>query len=573
MEESTPISLESPYTGTIGGYLIERLQSLGVDHVFGVPGDYIIAFFKQLSDSKIQLVNTCDELTAGYAADAYARIRGLGAVCVTYSVGGLKVINATAQAFAEKSPIIVITGAPGINERTKNALLHHTVRDFDTQRRIFDEVTIASAVLSDPTTACHEVDRVLSLALQFKRPVYIELPRDMVFRPVGCPHMYTPQKHVSDQNKLLSALAEATLLINSAKQPVIIAGVELHRFGLVDKLLRLAEKTEIPVAATILSKSVIGEYHPLYMGIYEGAMGYESVRAYVESSDCLILLGAPLTDVDLGQYTAHIDQEKAIYVTSEQLTIGYHSYLEVRLQDFLDGLLTMPLAPKTLNFPHPPTLQPFQSIKGQKIKVKRLFERLNRILSDDTVVIADVGDALFGGLDLVVHGKTEFLAPAYYLSLGFAVPACIGAQLANPQLRPLVLVGDGAFQMSGMEVSTIARLKLNPIIIVLNNRGYGTERPLQDGPFNDLQLWQYSQIPEIFGGGIGLKVETEDELDNALETAQAHTDSFTLIDVQLDPYDRSPALERLTQRLAMKTREFPATNVLPDGNNSKEKKI
>jgi indolepyruvate decarboxylase len=529
--------------------------------VFGVPGDYIIAFFKQLSDSKIELVTTCDELTAGYAADAYARIRGLGAVCVTYSVGGLKVVNATAQAFAEKSPIIVITGAPGISERTKNALLHHTVRDFDTQRRVFDEVTIASAVLSDPTAACLEVDRVLSRALQFKRPVYIELPRDMVFKTVGCPHTYTPPEQVSDQNKLLSALEEATSLINSAKQPVIIAGVELHRFGLVDTLLTLAEKTEIPVAATILSKSVIGEYHPLYMGIYEGAMGYEPVRAYVESSDCLILLGAPLTDVDLGQYTAQIDQEKAIYVTSEQLTIGYHSYLDVRLQDFLDGLLTMPLALKTLNFPHPPTLQPFNSIKGQKITVKRLFERLNKTLSDDTVVITDVGDALFGGLDLVVHGKTEFLAPAYYLSLGFAVPASIGAQLANPRLRPLVLVGDGGFQMSGMEVSTIARLKLNPIIILLNNRGYGTERPLQDGPFNDLQLWHYSQIPQIFGGGIGLKVATEDELDDALETAQAHMDSFTLIDVQLDPHDKSSALERLTQRLAMKTHEFPTTNV------------
>ncbi|HXY88024.1 MAG TPA: thiamine pyrophosphate-binding protein [Candidatus Acidoferrales bacterium] len=564
MEESASISFESPYMGTIGGYLIERLQSLGVDHVFGVPGDYIITFFKQLSDSKIQLVTTCDELTAGYAADAYARIRGLGAICVTYCVGGLKVVNAAAQAFAEKSPIIVITGAPGMNERTKNALLHHTVRDFDTQQRVFDEVTIASTVLSDPNTACHEIDRVLSQALQFKRPVYIELPRDMVFKSIGCPHVYIPQKQVSDQNKLRSALAEAALLINRAKQPVIIAGVELHRFGLVDKLLTLAEKTAIPVAATILSKSVIGEYHPLYMGVYEGAMGHESVRTYVESSDCLILLGAPLTDVDLGQYTAHIDQERAIYVTSEQLTIGYHSYLDVRLQDFLDGLLKMSLAAKTLNFPHPPTIQPFHLIKGKKIKVKRLFERLNWILSDNTVVITDVGDALFGGLDLVVHSKTEFLAPAYYLSLGFAVPACIGAQLANPQLRPLVLVGDGAFQMSGMEVSTIVRLKMNPIIMVLNNKGYGTERPLQDGPFNDLQLWQYSQIPKILGEGIGLKVETEDELEDALETAQANVVSFTLIDVQLDPHDKSSALERLTQRLAMKTHEFPVTDVLPE---------
>lgn len=153
MKESISFSLESPYMGTIGGYLVERLQSFGVDNVFGVPGDYIIAFFKQLSDSKIQLVTTCDELTAGYAADAYARIRGLGAICVTYYVGGLKVVNATSQAFAEKSPIIVIAGAPGINERRKNALLHHTVRDFDIQRRVFEKVTIASAVLGDPATA------------------------------------------------------------------------------------------------------------------------------------------------------------------------------------------------------------------------------------------------------------------------------------------------------------------------------------------------------------------------------------------------------------------------------------
>lgn len=558
MELNTAISTpnKSPYTGTIGEYLIKRLQGSGVEHVFGVPGDYIIAFFKQLNDSNIQLVTTCDELTAGYAADSYARIRGLGAVCVTYGVGGLKVVNSTAQAFAEKSPVVVICGAPGMGERTKHALLHHSVRSFDTQRRVFDEITIASAVLEDPTTACHEVDRVLVDAQQFKRPVYIELPRDMVFKSVGRPHIYKPPKQVSDRNVLNSALTEAASLLNSATQPVIIAGVEIHRFELVDKLLALAEKTAIPVAATILSKSVIGEYHPLYMGIYEGAMGNESVRTYVESSDCLLLLGAPLTDVDLGQYTAHINQEKAIYVTSEQLTIGFHSFLDVRFQDFLDGLLTMPLAHRTLTFPRPPALQPFISVKDQKITVRRLFARLNWILTDNTIVIADVGDALFGGLDLVVHCRTEFLAPAYYLSLGFAVPACIGAQLANRQLRPLVLVGDGAFQMSGMEVSTIARLGLNPIIVLLNNRGYGTERPLQDGSFNDLQLWQYSKIPEIVGGGRGIKVETEDELDDALATAQARTDGFTLIDVQLDPYDKSPALERLTKYLAMKTRIF-----------------
>jgi len=192
--------------------------------------------------------------------------------------------------------------------------------------------------------------------------------------------------------------------------------------------------------------------------------------------------------------------------------------------------------------------------KGQKITVKRLFERLNWALKDNTIVIADVGDALFGGLDLITHRRTEFLAPGYYLSLGFAVPASIGAQLANPNLRPLVLVGDGAFQMSGIEVSTIARLGLNPIIVVFNNYGYATERPIQDGPFNDLQVWQYSRFPEIVGGGTGAVVTTEDELDQALDAAQAYTGGFTIIEVQLDPHDSSPALQRLAEGLAKKIR-------------------
>jgi indolepyruvate decarboxylase len=517
----------------------------------------VLGFFKQLSDSQLNLVTTCDELNAGYAADAYARIRGMGAVCVTYSVGGLKVVNATAQAYAEKSPLVVIAGAPGIKERIGNPLLHHKVRTFDTQRKVFAEVTVASTVLDDPSTACGEIDRVLSEAFRVSRPVYIELPRDMTFAPVKLP--YPPQstqaEAASDPNALLNAVDDAVKMINSAEQPVVIAGVELHRFGLQDKLLAFVDKVRIPVAATILAKSVVGEYHPLYIGIYEGAMGFASVRDYVESSDCLILLGAFMTDVNLGQYTAHIDQEKAIYVTSEQCSIRHLHYACVRLHDFLDGLISAPLTPRTPHdLPRPRSMEPFLTKRGQKITVKRLFERLNLALEDNTVVIADVGDALFGGLDLITHRRTEFLSPGYYLSLGFAVPASIGAQLADPNLRPLVLVGDGAFQMTGIEGSTIARLGLNPIIVVLNNFGYATERPMQDGPFNDLQLWQYSLVPDIVGGGKGAVVTTEDELDHALEVAQAYTAGFTIIDVQLDPHDSSPALQRLTAGLAKKIR-------------------
>lgn len=558
---------------SIGDYLIQRLYAHGVRHVFGIPGDYVLAFYDLLSRSKLRLINTCDEQGAGFAADAYARVRGLGAVCTTYCVGGLKVANTTAEAFAEKSPVVVISGAPGMKEREKNPLLHHKVREFDTQKKVFDQLTIASTVLSDPQTAFQEIDRVLHTALRFKRPVYIELPRDLVFVP-GIPHHKTPEIHErSDRRCLREALAEAEQMINRARQPVVLADVEVHRFGLQDQVLKLVEKTGIPVAATVLGKSVIGEQHPLYLGIYEGAMGREEVRQYVEGSDCLIMLGAFMTDINLGIYTAHLDPARSIYATSERLSIRYHTYEDVRFRDFVSGLLRLPLRRRAAGkIPHPPAAAtepgaltapgreasadrgavrtPRPAPRPEKITVKRLFERLNAFLSDTTVVVADVGDALFGATDLFIRHRTEFISPAYYTSMGFAVPACIGAQLANPKLRPLVLVGDGAFQMTGMELSTVARYKLNPVVVVLNNRGYGTERQMQDGPYNDVWPWQYHRLPEILGAGRGWTVETEAELDRALREAERHTDSFCLLDVHLAPLDRSPALDRLAGRMA-----------------------
>src|SRR5229473_7700576 len=216
----------------IGDYLIQRLYANGVRHVFGIPGDYVLGFYDLLQHSKLRIINTCDEQGAGFAADAYARISGLGAVCITYCVGGLKVANTTAEAFAEKSPVVVISGAPGMKEREKNLLLHHKVREFDTQKKVFDQLTVASAVLSDPQTAFQEIDRVLHAALRFKRPVYIELPRDMVFLP-GMPHYKPSELHeASDPKTLPAAIAEAVATINAAKKPVILADVEVHRFGL-----------------------------------------------------------------------------------------------------------------------------------------------------------------------------------------------------------------------------------------------------------------------------------------------------------------------------------------------------
>jgi indolepyruvate decarboxylase len=538
----------------VGEYLIQRLYAHGVRHVFGLPGDYVLGFYDLLSRSKLRIVNTCDEQGAGFAADAYARVRGLGAVCITYCVGGLKVANTTAEAYAEKSPVVVISGAPGMKEREKNPLLHHKVKEFDTQKKVFDQLTVASTVLSDPQTAFQEIDRVLHAAMRYKRPVYIELPRDQVFKP-GIPHHHTPEIHErSNPRSLDAALGEAVEMINRARQPVILADVEVHRFGLQDQVLELVQRSRVPVAATVLGKSVIGEQHPLYLGIYEGAMGRDDVRQYVESSDCVILLGAFMTDINLGIYTAHLDPARSIYATSEKLSIRYHTYEDVRFKDFVRGLLRRRIRRRALGKIPRPEPVPDSALRrpnsSRPLSVKRLFERLNAFLSQSTVVIADVGDALFGAMDLFIRERTEFLAPAYYTSMGFAVPASIGAQMANRKLRPLVLVGDGAFQMTGMELGTVARYHLNPIVVVLNNSGYGTERHMQDGPYNDVWPWQYHRLPEVLGAGRGFVVATEGDLVQALSEAQRWTEGFCLLDVRLAPLDRSPALDRLASRLA-----------------------
>ncbi|MEW6306935.1 MAG: thiamine pyrophosphate-binding protein [Verrucomicrobiota bacterium] len=537
---------------TIGEYLIQRLHAHGVRDIFGIPGDYVLGFYDLLQKSSLRVINTCDEQGAGFAADAYARVRGLGAVCVTYCVGGLKVANPVAGAFAEKSPVVVISGAPGMKERDKNPLLHHKVREFDTQKKVFEQFTVASTVLGDPQSAFQEIDRVLHAALRYKRPVYIELPRDIA--PLAGDPRHRPRDvhETSNAQTLKAALAEAVEVINRARKPVILADVEVHRFGLQETLMRLVRKTNIPVAATLLGKSVIGEHHPFYLGVYEGAMGRDDVRRHVESSDCVIMLGAFMTDINLGVYTARLDPARSIYATSEKLSIGYHTYEEVRFKDFMRGLAGAKWRRRAMVHVARPKMAALHLQNGDRLTVERLFRHLNAFLRDDTIVVVDVGDAMFGAADLLIHHRTEFLGPAYYASMGFAVPAGIGAQIANPKLRPLVLVGDGAFQMTGMELSTAVRYGLNPIVVVLNNRGYGTERHMQDGPYNDVLPWSYHRLPDLLGAGRSYIVENETQLDHALRDAACYTRGFCLLDVRLDPLDRSPALERLAKRLAQR---------------------
>jgi indolepyruvate decarboxylase len=331
----------SPAAGgvSIGDYLIRRLQDHGVRDIFGIPGDYVLGFYAQLEKSPIRLIGCTREDCAGFAADAYARLNGIGAVCVTYCVGGLSLCNSVAGAYAEKSPVVVISGSPGVRERYNNPLLHHRVKDFHTQSDVFRRLTVAEADLSDPQSALKEIDRVLAAVVRHRRPGYIELPRDMINVVPDGPHTPTQKNPVSDPEALAEAVAEAVRRISAAQKPIIIAGVEIHRFGLQDLLLKFAEASGIPITATMLGKSVVGERHPLYAGIYEGALGREEVTRFVEESDCILLLGEFMTDINMGIFSANLPPALCIYATSEMLRISHHHFQNVLLRDFLQGLV------------------------------------------------------------------------------------------------------------------------------------------------------------------------------------------------------------------------------------------
>lgn len=571
----------APQRLNVGQYLIDRLQHYGVRHAFGVPGDYVLGFYGMLEDSQIEVVGTTREDAAAFAADAYARINGLGVVCVTYCVGGLSICNPIAGAFAEKSPVVVISGAPGLGERVNNPLLHHKVRDFTTQRDVFERITIAGAELNDPETAFSEIDRVLHAAVRYQRPVYFELPRDCVTAEPLFHHPARTMSATSDQAALDEAVEEAVERINASRHPVVLAGVEVHRFRLQSLLTRFIESCGLAVTTTVLGKSVIGETHPSFAGIYAAGLGKDDVRELVEQSDCLVILGAFLTDIDLGFATPALDPARTTYATSEKLQIGHHFYHDVLFSDFMQRLADHPW-PTSGGSAGSPRRQPTlpatacrvpPAIQGQSddaVTVEALFARLQRQLTDDTVVIADIGDALFASMDLCIHGQAEFLSPAYYTTMGFAVPAALGANLARPDLRPLVIVGDGAFQMTGLELATILRNGLAPIVVLLNNAGYGTERLLQAGRFNDILSWQYHRLPELLGGGRGFDVNTLGELDSALAEAIATRDTFSILNVHLSPTDHSAALLRLGRRLGQRVRAPQSTVTSEDDQKTSE---
>lgn len=538
---------------TIGSLVIDRLRALGVEHVFGIPGDYVLTFYKLLEQSPLHLVGTTREDCAGFAADAYARIRGVGALCVTYCVGGLNTVNAVACAYAERSPVVVLTGSPGLSERARNPYLHHMVRDFETQKEVFEKVTVAAVVLDDPLTAARQLDHAIAALTRYRRPIYVEIPRDLVHArlPVAAPAS-TIAEEATDPEVLAEALGEVRSMLVSAKRPVILAGAEAGRYGLQDELVRLVERFNMPVASTLHGKSVISEDHPSYVGVYGGLIGREEVLQFVHDSDCLLILGSILSDVDvLDPQRPELASGQVIHATADRIAIKHHRYDGIEFEAFVKGLLHLQIAPfASRTLPKPERAAYLRPEPADPITLQGLFSHLDTVLEDTTIVIADVGESLFASADLHVRRRFEFLSPAYYTSMGFAVPAAVGAGFADRRLRPLVLVGDGAFQMTGTELATAVRYGQTPIVLILNNRGYSTEREILEGTFNDIHEWRYERVCELIGGGTGWCIRTHGEFVESLDRALRDPSTLYVFNILLDPTDRSAGMKRLAGRLA-----------------------
>jgi TPP-dependent 2-oxoacid decarboxylase len=538
---------------TIARYLLHRLREIDIKHLFGVPGDYNLDFLDEVVESPIRWVGNCNELNAGYAADGYARLNGAGAAVVTYGVGGLSILNAVAGAFAEHVPVIVINGAPPARRRESGAMVHHLVSNYYLQLDIFRKITADAAILTDPSTAPDEIDRVIRSCISRKLPVYLELPADMTnvaCRAPGELHHTAPL--TSNEESLAECVAEAAAMLDTAGHPMILAGVELLRFGLGSEALRLVEISEVPFATMLSSKSVLPELHPQFTGIYQGGWSRETVRRQVEDSDCLLSLGVWMTDLDTGLFSMNLDNRRMISVGGGQVRIGSHYYHDVQLGDFIREL-ALKVQPRSYLVSHPAESlhhkKPFVPVPSRGLTALRLYECLNFYLDDQMILLSEPGDAFCATPEFHIEEAENFIVQSYYCSIGYCTPAALGVALARPGKRPVVLSGDGAFQMTAQEVSTLVRQRCPALIVIINNDGYLIERRLhKDGPYNDIQMWQYSRLPGIFDDGsftIGLRVTTEEELEQAMKTVAREPGKLIFIEACLPDRDCSKGLDRL----------------------------
>jgi indolepyruvate decarboxylase len=524
-------------------YLFARLCQCGAAWSFGIPGDFALPLYGAQAESEMKTVVCAHEPGCVFAADAYARIKGFGVVLTTYGVGGLNMINPVAMAYAEHSPVVIISGAPALAGRHENPAFHHLVKDYSSQRRVFAEVTCATTDLNQPEIAAAEIDRVLEECLSLKRPGYIEIPVDMTRVDITVPE--SPPKLATgpalNREAMREAAKEIAAAFHRAKRPVLYTGIGLRRYNLVGPALQIAETWGVPVVSSVMGKASFPESHANYVGMYMGKMGDAQARELLENSDLVLAVGVIFSDVNSGLWTGKIDMRNIVDMRDLDVKISHHTYRQVPVCDLLPHLATLPVDMKTLpQFDRCRKVEAHRS--SSRLSTADLIRSLRRLDHRMFSFLADVGDGWFTGLELEAD---LFMAPGYYASMGFAVPGAVGAALAAPDRRPVVLVGDGAFQMTGNELSTLIANKLNPLVIVLNN-GYYKMLSALDGhrEYYNLHNWDYVQYAGALGCP-GARARTSEELDRILDQALGSDNGF-LIEAVLQKEDHAPIMQRIS---------------------------
>lgn len=532
----------------LGDYLVAYLKKIGVSHLFGIPGDLVINLFLKFGRPRgLKIVTLSHEPGVGFAADGYARSTGrIGAICVTYGAGGHNMVNPVAGSFAERVPILVISGGPGEDERKLGVLIHHQAKEIESQLHIYKEVTCAAKTIDDPERAATDIDNVIRSIWLNQQPGYLEIHRDIVEREIPVPKEIVswdgelPYAQ-SDRHKVNEAVRDTAERFNAARHPVILIGIEAYRFKLAKDIVKLVEKMGAACCTSVLAKGAFPMNHPLYMGVYVGAVSPRKIRERVEKADLIIGLGMFLTDIELGgSQPAEALRHRSIWAVEHKVNVSFHTYTDVTLRDFVHGLARVPLKSHREQVIYSDNLANSKPDLDRRVRVADVLREINRFLAQRKkfMVVAESGDSLFGGIDIKVGNDGLYLAQGFYASMGFAVPGALGAQIGTG-LRPLILTGDGGFQMTGVEIAHALRYKLNPIVVLLNNGGWGIFRPIakrQD--LLALPSWRYAELARLWGGR-GFRVETVAQFRRALDDA-AKSSSFAIIEVMTGARDLSP---------------------------------
>lgn len=556
----------------IAQYLLARLIELGVGHVFAVPGDYAGAFLEALDAATaggqpIRRVATVNELGAGYAADGYARLHGVGAACVQYGVGGFSILNATAGSYVERVPVVVISASPSaanrVLERTQGILFHHSTGDLEADQRVFAAVTVASEIITDPDLGPGQIDRALTALLTERRPVYLEVLSDVWALPCTPPAgRLAPVARTSVTASLDKLVDAAYGRLRSARMPVLWAGIEVARFGLQAQLQGLIDASGLPFTTTSLAKTVLDETQPAFIGTYAGPASPALTRAMVDGSDCPVALGTIITDDYLNIMASSFAD--MIEVTTAEARIGNTYYPHVALGDFLTRLtarfLADPAGPLSVARPEVPEEPAVAAGPSDPLTYNTFFRQLSTFLVDRGL-LKDVTLVLGESTSLYVFGNlfglpaNHFMAQAAWGSLGHETGAALGVALAS-HTRPFVVAGDGGFRMICQELSSLAAERCAAVVFVLSNDAYAIEQAFvnlsafqPDGSFAAFDLlpaWDYRALAQAFGAR-GYRVTTVGELGTVLGELAGEADVPSVVEVVIPQKDLAPQLKRLAE--------------------------